>query len=187
MDRKEFAERRQEILRQIDKLAVPADPNQKKRDKLLNELDKLDRAENKLFEDAVMETHKLLKDDIRRLEKMCEGTFSGTVAVKAKVRVRLNIPPCSLETYTSTCGVDMEFPKDRRKLALFAIDDDEELSCANILNTKQARGLLPELDRHLDKLEALQGKIIKRIKQEAKRHGIEEDVDYFIDEVMNPS
>lgn len=185
MDDKEFVKKRQDILRQINKLAVPIDPNQKKRERLLNELERLDNMEHNRLETAIRETRKLLKDDLKELDRMCKGTFSGTLAVKAKVRVKLNVAPCTLETLESTCGVDIEFPKDRRKLALFALDDEEELSCIDVLNTKQARGLLPDLDKHLVKLEALHAKALKRIKDEAKKRGVENEIDYFIDEVVN--
>lgn len=185
MNKKEFAERRKELLQQINKLAMPVDPNKKQRDKLLDELDRLDQEDMNRIDTAIKDTRKLLKKEITELKRMCRGTFAGTLVVKAKVRVRLNVAPCSLDTYDSTCGVKIEFPKDSRNLALFTLDDDEELSSANIHIATHAKGLLPDLDKHIDRLTKLHADIIKKLKKEAKRHGVEDEVDLFIDEVMN--
>lgn len=185
MNRKEFAEKRKEILRQINKLAMPADPNKKQRDKLLDELDKLDHADMNRLEAAIKETRKLLKDEIAELKRMCKGTFVGTLPVKAKIKVKIGFTPCTLDTYDSTCGVSIDFPKDRRKLSMFVLDDEEELSAAYITEAGHAKGLLPELDKHVDRLRKLHSGIIKRIEKEAKRHEVDDELNLFIDEVMN--
>lgn len=185
MNRKEFAEKRKEILRQINKLAMPVDPNKKQRDKLLDELDKLDHADMNRLEAAIKETRKLLKDEIADLKRMCKGTFVGTLSVKAKVKVKLNVAPDTLDTYDSTCGVKIEFPKNSRNLDLFILDEDENLSSADIHIATNAKGLLPDLDKHIERLKKLHARVIKKIEKEAKRHEVEDELNLFIDEVMN--
>lgn len=185
MNRKEFAEKRKELLRQINKLAVPVDPNRKQRDKLLEELDRLDQADMNRLETAIKETRRLLKDDIAELKSMCKGTFIGTLPVKAKIKVKIGFTPCTLDTHDSTCVVSIDFPKDRRKLSLFAPNEEEVLSAADIMEGGHAKGLLPELDKHVDRLKKLHAGVIKKIEKEAKRHEVDDELNLFIDEVMN--
>lgn len=183
MDRSQISKRMDEIRKEIGRLAVPKDPNQKKREKLLDELHRLNEAELHHFEKAVKETRKLLAKEIKELEGMCNKKFSASVPVKAKVKVKLEVNPSGLDTFGSSCWVEIDFPKDRKSLFLFTMDE-EDLSNAGIVNTKQARGLLPDLDKHLQKLESLQCKVMKRIKEEAKKHGLQKQLDEFVDEVF---
>lgn len=188
MDRKEINKRMEDIHKELAKLAAPKDPNQAKRNKLVNELDRLHEMEQNHFSKAIKETRKLLSKDIKELEAMCKRQFDAVIPVKAKVRVRLETDATDLHTYNSTCGVQIEFPKDRRKLSFFTLDDEENLSSAGIHIVTAAKGLLPELDGHLKKLVALHAKVMKSIKEEAKRHGIQKiDMDDFVGEVMSPS
>lgn len=184
MNRKEINKRISDLQKEISKLSVPADPNKKKRCKLMNEIDDLYQLEVDYFEKAIKDTRKLLKTEIAELKKMCRGTFSGAIPVKAQVRVKLNISPCNLDTYDSTCGVQIEFPKSSRNLGLFIIDEDEELSYADIHIAAHAKGLLPDLDKHIDKLNKLHASIVKKIKAEAKKLDVVEDLEDFIDEVL---
>lgn len=188
MDRKEINKRMADIHKELAKLAAPKDPNQAKRNKLVNELDRLHEMEQNHFSKALRETRKLLAKEIKELEGMCKKQFDAAVPVKAKVRVRLDVDATDLHTYDSTCGVEIQFPKERRKLGFFTLDGEETLSYAGMHVATDAKGLLPELDRHLEKMAALHAKIMKTIKEEAKRHGIQKiDMIDFVAEVMNPS
>lgn len=128
---------------------------------------------------------KLLAKELKELGVMCKRKFYNVIPVKAKVGIKLDLDATDLGTHDSTCDVQIEFPKFSRNLGLFAFDDEESLSSAGIHIATQAKGLLPELDKHLKKLENLQKIIIKRIKEEAKKHYLpKHEMDEFLEEVM---
>jgi len=188
MDKKKISKRLEEVRKEISKLDAPKDPNQKKREKLVGQLYELQRMEQKNFQKAVKETKKLLAKEIKELKGLCKRDFSGVLPVKAKIKVKLEVIPTDLDPFESSCAVSIDFPKNKRGLNYFlsAWDNTAEVfPDAGINDTKHARGLLPDLDKHLDKLESIQKAIVNKIKKEAAKHGLQRELDEFVREVID--